>query len=136
MGTFWDGTAPAVVGFCLVRRCVNSKEGRNNCGTGSKSGGGNGFQASDAVTLSDPEATEEDEGSMGGKGASVKAMELRNHSQTEEPPAQGVPRQLAQLPQLRAPALGACAPGAPLSRVTSLSERISSPISTQLKKDI
>lgn len=111
MGTLWDGTAPAVVGFCLVRRCVNSKEGRNNYGTGSKSGGGDGFQASDAVTLSEPEAAEEDEGSMGGKGAPVKATELRSNSQTEEPPAQGVPRRLAQLPQLRAPALGAALPG-------------------------
>ena len=53
----------------------------------------------------------------------------------EEPPAQGIPHQLAQLPQLPAPARGACPPGAVLSRVTSLSERISRPFSTLLKTD-
>ena len=56
------------------RRCYG-KEERKDCGTGSKSGGGDGFQASDAVTLSEPEAAEEDEGSAEGKGAAVKAKE-------------------------------------------------------------
>lgn len=83
------------------------------------------------MTLSEPEAAEEDEGSTEGKGAAVKAEELGSHSQMEEPPAWGVPRPLAQLPQLCAHAFGACPPGAPLSRVTSLSERITSLISTQ-----
>lgn len=54
----------------------------------------------------------------------------------EEPLAQGIPRRAGTAPQLPAPAPRACPPGAPLSRVTSLSEGISSPISSQLKRDI
>lgn len=50
----------------------------------------------------------------------------------EEPLGQGTPG----LTQPHVPACGACPPGAPLSRMTSLSERISSPMSTQLKQDI
>jgi len=100
--------------------CHGREEG-NDRSTGSKCGGGDGFQASDAVTLSEPEAAEKDDGSTEGKGAAVKAEEP---GQTEEPPALGVPRRLAQLPQLHTPAL----PGH-----RSLSARMSSPVSTQLK---